>query len=211
MTTTPRDNDIGRYGRWADSYNGSILQRLIFGPLHEFTLQQAATSMAEPHTILDIGCGTGLLLQRAGRRFPSAELTGIDAAEEMILVAQLSIPAGAPVRFMQGFAEQLPFPAASFDLVLSTISFHHWTDQVRGLHEVQRVLLPGGVLALADAMSAGWLRWLLARSHHGRFHTPSDLTGMLHEAGLQVEGLAAVPHFAGSLRVALARAPDANR
>ena len=74
----------------------------------------------------------------------AAELTGADPAAGMIDQARAAAPGGASVRFVQAFAEELPFPDASFDLVTSTMSFHHWADQRRGLREVRRVLAPGG-------------------------------------------------------------------
>jgi len=201
-----RDRDVDRFGRWADSYQESILQRLVFAPLQELTLREAEASIPNPKSILDIGCGTGLLLHKAACRFPSSELTGIDAAEDMIRVAQESVPEGIPVHFVQAFAEQLPFPDMVFDLVLTTMSFHHWADQRKALHEVQRVLVPGGVLALADAMHAGWMRWVLAPSKHGRFNKPSLLEGMLWGAGLDVERLIPVSRFGGTICVVIAHA-----
>lgn len=203
-----RDGDVGRFGRWADSYNESRLQRLVFAPLQETTLREAAILLPAPVAILDIGCGTGLLLQRAARRFPSAELTGIDAAAEMIGVAQASVPDGVPVRFVRAFAEELPFPDASFDLVLTTMSFHDWADQPAALREVRRVLAAGGVFALADALAVGWLRWLFARSRHGRFNSPPALRGMLRDAGLQGEKVVSVPRFGGTVQVVLSGAGD---
>ncbi len=208
MAAAERDKDVARFGRWAGSYNGSILQRLIFAPLQEVALEQAAALVQDPHAILEIGCGTGLLLRRAARRFPLAELTGIDPAEGMIRVARASVPQGAPVRFLHAFAEELPFPAASFDLVLTTMSFHHWADQEQALREVCRVLVPGGVFALADALAAGGLRWLIARSGHGRFNAPSILSGMLRDAGLNVEKMIPMARFGGTVQVVFSRAPD---
>ena len=67
---------------------------------------------------------------------PSAEMTdgrGADAGGEDRL------------RFVQAPAEELPLLGGHFDLVLSTLSFHHWADQRIGLREVGRVLAPRGV------------------------------------------------------------------
>jgi len=209
MTNDYRDTDIGRFGRWADSYDESVLQRLIFAPLQEFTLRAAAAAFPDPGAILDIGCGTGLLLRRAARHFSSSKLTGIDAAEEMIRVAQSSVPEGIPVHFMHAFAEQLPFAARSFDLILTTMSFHHWSDQAKALREVRRVLVPGGVFALADAMPTSLWRWLFARSAHGRFNKLPVLEGMLRDAGLWVDKRLPVPRFGGTVQVVLTRAAAA--
>ncbi len=207
MPQAPRDADVGRFGRWAANYNDSLLQRLVFAPVQELILQEAARAFPRPGAILDIGCGTGLLLQRAARRFPAARLTGIDPAEEMIRVAQSSAPEGASVRFVHGLAEQQPFADSSFELVLTTMSFHHWTDQAQALREVRRVLAPGGVFALADALPVGWPHWLLARSGDGRFNDPTTLAAMVRDAGLQPERLVPIRRFDGVVKVALARAP----
>ena len=61
-----------------------------------------------------------------------------------------------------GTAEQLPWPAATFDLVVSTTSFDHWADQRAGLAQCARVLAPGGCLVLADLFSVLLLPTLLA-------------------------------------------------
>lgn len=46
--------------------------------------------------------------------------------------------------FYVGMAESIPLPGNSVDLVFSTLSFHHWSDQMKGLREIVRVLRPGG-------------------------------------------------------------------
>jgi ubiquinone/menaquinone biosynthesis C-methylase UbiE len=75
----------------------------------------------------------------------------------MIAAAMIGAARGAAtderLRFAAGTAERLPWPAASFDLVVSTTSFDHWADQRAGLAECARVLAPGGFLVLADLFS----------------------------------------------------------
>ena len=110
-----------------------------------------------PRRILDVGCGTGYLLRQLAARVPAAvELAGVDAAPAMIETARAR--AGDDrLRFSTGVAERLPHPGQTFDLVVSTTSFDHWADQLAGLTECARVLVPGGHLVLADQFSA----WLL--------------------------------------------------
>ena len=84
---------------------------------------------------------------------PQAEiLAGIDAAPAMIEVATAAAADDRP-RFVVGAAERLPWPASTFDLVVSMTSFDHWADQRAGLAECARVLAPGGCLVLADLFS----------------------------------------------------------
>jgi ubiquinone/menaquinone biosynthesis C-methylase UbiE len=137
-----------------------------------------------PKRILDVGCGTGYLLGRFAARAPGAEvLAGIDAvAPAMIEVARVGA-ADDRLRFVAGTAERLPWPAATFDLVVSTTSFDHWADQRAGLAECARLLAPGGCLVLADLFSALLLPTLLA-GRRGKARTRRRAARLLTAAGL---------------------------
>ncbi len=67
----------------------------------------------------------------------------MDPAEGMIKQGTALLPPGANIRLRHGTAESLRFSDASFDLILSTMSFHHWRDRAQGVREVRRVLAPG--------------------------------------------------------------------
>jgi ubiquinone/menaquinone biosynthesis C-methylase UbiE len=82
-----------------------------------------------------------------------------------------------------GTAERLPWPAATFDLVVSTTSFDHWADQRAGLAECARVLAPGGCLVLADLFSVLLLPTLLA-GRRGKARTRRLATRLLTATGL---------------------------
>ena len=126
--------------------------------MHRASLNAVRASGAPPRRILDVGCGTGRLLARAAAVFPGAGLAGVDPAAGMVAEAAASLSADVDARFVRGAAERLPFADGSFDLVLSSMSFHHWADQRTALGEVRRVLRPGGIVALADGFAVGLLR-----------------------------------------------------
>ena len=130
-----------------------------------------------------MGCGTGYLLGRLAARAPQAEaLAGIDAAPAMIAAAT-GAAADSRLHFVAGAAEQLPWPAGTFDLVVSTTSFDHWADQRAGLAECARVLAPGGCLVLADLFSVVLLPTLLA-GRRGKARTRRRATHLLMATGL---------------------------
>jgi ubiquinone/menaquinone biosynthesis C-methylase UbiE len=86
------------------------------------------------------------------------------------------------LRFCIGAAERLPYPDSSFDLLVSTTSFDHWSDQQAGLRECARVLMPGGHLMLVDLFSL-WLIPTLTGGRRGKARTPKRVGHLLSAAG----------------------------
>jgi len=101
---------------------------------------------------LDAGCGTGFLsLELAGR---GHRVTGIDFAPAMLELAKAKAgEAGAAVRFDEADAEQLPFAAGSFDLVMTRHVLWTLPHPEAAIDEWIRVLRPGGRLAVIDGHS----------------------------------------------------------
>lgn len=196
-----KGHDVDRFNRWAPTYDRHHLQRLVFVPMQRTVLDLAAGEVANPRTILDVGCGTGRLLRSAHVRFPGAAVYGVDAAVEMVKQAAALTPAGSGIQFQQATAESLPFPDSRFDLVFSTMTFHHWSDQRKGIAEIRRVLAPGGKWLLADFIPTGLMRLIRHLLHIGRFPVRGELDAMLTDAGLAVSAERRVPGLGGQVSV----------
>ena len=104
-------------------------------------------SLADARRLLDVGCGPGQFTILAAERLPHAEVWGVDVAPTMIELARAHAAgsdATARLHFEVADVARLPFPDAHFDAVLSSGSIKHWPDQIAGLREMHRVLVPGG-------------------------------------------------------------------
>jgi ubiquinone/menaquinone biosynthesis C-methylase UbiE len=177
-----RDRDVAAFGERAQGYDEGWRGRMHH-QIADDMADLALTCVPAPSRILDVGCGTGYLLGRLAGRLPQAEvLAGIDAAPAMIAVAR-SGAADDRLRLAVGTAERLPWPAESFDLVVSTTSFDHWADQRAGLAECARVLAPGGCLVLADLFSV-LLVPTLAGGRRGKARTKRQATRLVRAVGL---------------------------
>lgn len=119
-------------------------------------VHQEMISLAGPRDgrrVLDVGCGTGNLLRATGKRHRDVELVGIDPDLKMLARAERKIRrAGLTAQLDRGFAQELAFPDAAFDVVFSSLMLHHLDlpSKDEMLAEIRRVLRPGGVLVLAD-------------------------------------------------------------
>jgi ubiquinone/menaquinone biosynthesis C-methylase UbiE len=98
--------------------------------------------------VLDVGCGTGELLRRLRAKYPGAVLAGLDPVPEMLDVARDKLSGAEDLRV--GYADALPWAAASFDVVVSCNMFHYITHPVEALREMARAIRPGGALVLTD-------------------------------------------------------------
>jgi len=101
----------------------------------------------EYKNLLDIGCGTGYLIDMLSKNH-KAEYTGLDLSPEMIKEANKKKIKNAT--FIEGISDDLPFEDKSFDIVTCSQSFHHYPKTDKPLKEALRVLKPGGLYIISD-------------------------------------------------------------
>jgi ubiquinone/menaquinone biosynthesis C-methylase UbiE len=109
--------------------------------------------LAPGQSVLDIGCGTGTLAIRIKEAEPGVKIVGLDPDPQILRIAMAKAHrASAEVGFKRGSAESMPFEDATFDVVVSSLAFHHLPRGVKrtALKETIRVLKPGGRLLIAD-------------------------------------------------------------
>lgn len=114
--------------------------------------------------VLDIGTGPGTIPVHLKKRHPDVFFAGLDISPNILQKAMRDRTTGAAsVAFLCADGETLPFAEGSFDVVLSFFALHHMDHPDRVLHEIDRVLKPGGALLLIDFkrdMAAGLFRLL---------------------------------------------------
>jgi ubiquinone/menaquinone biosynthesis C-methylase UbiE len=141
MTTRPTTAPYAKYAASAAENYERHFVPAIGEPVARRLLDAARPAPGE--RVLDVACGTGIAARLAvdGRR-PAGHVTGLDANPGMLEVARRSRPAG--IEWHEAPAEDMPLPDASFDLVLCSMGVQFFSDKVRALREMRRVLAPGG-------------------------------------------------------------------
>jgi ubiquinone/menaquinone biosynthesis C-methylase UbiE len=157
-----------------------------------------AAALDGSELLLDAGSGTGHTAHYFAPHV--AQVIAYDLSAEMLahgerLAHEKQL---TNITFRQGDVEELPFPAASFDRVITRYSAHHWPHPTVALQEFKRVLKPTGLLLIADVVS-----WddptldthfqaieLLRDPSHVRDHTVHQWRAMVEAAGFQAD----LPH-----------------
>lgn len=234
-STTLDAEEVARFarlaGEWWDA-NGP------FKPLHrinpvrltyirdrlcrKFGRDKAAASSLAGLSVLDIGCGGGLVAEPLARL--GADVTGIDPAPENIEAAKAHAKgARLDITYHSATGEELAASGESFDAVLLLEVIEHVPDVPLFLRSVAPLVKPGGVMilstlnrtlkayALAIIGAELILRWLPLGTHNwNRFVTPEELRGALKGAGLTLSDLTGMVYNPLADEWRLARDTDVN-
>ena len=211
IATTVDDAEIARFSAIADEWwdeNGKFAPLHRLNPtrlsylrtqiLRHFSLDDASATPCNNLSLVDIGCGGGLIAEPMARL--GASVTGVDASETNIAVAGLHAKnAGLSIDYRATTAEQLSLEGAKFDVVLALEIIEHVADTGFFYDAVTSLVKPGGLLILStlnrtaksyaiSIVGAEYiLRWLPRGTHTwSKFIKPSEMARDLRQRGFTV-------------------------
>jgi SAM-dependent methyltransferase len=173
------EDDEQPYDRLAEGYArhwGPVIRPAAERVLDHLAARLAAPDLAAPDRhvdLLDIGTGTGALAIEALRRWPGLHVTGVDPSTGMLDVArrlaeeQLGGHVAANYDTAQGWADELDFDDAAFDLAVSSFVLQLVPSRHAALQEIRRVLRPQGILA--------WVAWQRSSEPYAPDHVVNEV------------------------------------
>ncbi|MBC8044836.1 MAG: class I SAM-dependent methyltransferase [Rhizobacter sp.] len=136
-----------------------ITNRILFPSEEMIRSETAAMFKPDITTVLDLACGTGTATRAVAKRFPNAQITGIDLSPYMLVAAKVKADAAQlkNISFQHANAEYLPFADQSFDAVTASLLFHELPPDagLKVMREALRVLKPNGEFVVFDGAQSG--------------------------------------------------------
>lgn len=135
LTRNPGGNPAQNYERFFVPAIGAPVARDVV----------AIAALQPGESVLDVACGTGVVTRLAAERVGAAgSVTGLDIQPGMLAVAASATPPELSIDWREADAQALPFPDETFDVVFCQMGLQFVTDKHEALHEMWRVLKPGG-------------------------------------------------------------------
>lgn len=146
----------------------------FFTPFYDLIIEQGGlgksfqkkilnyAQIKDGESILDVGCGAGGLLVMIKSNYPKCKVTGVDPDGKILKLAKGKIlRKNLDIELINTWAEELPFGSSTFDLVISSLTFHHLPTEIKkqALKEIYRVLRKDGRFLLVDIGEPKTLFW----------------------------------------------------
>jgi ubiquinone/menaquinone biosynthesis C-methylase UbiE len=189
MDTSRHDADvIDQFTRQAEPF----VERHGYGKQALLELMADCAAVKPEDDVLDVACGPGIVSCFFARR--ARRVTGLDLVPAMLERARrFQVEQQVTnVDWQAGSCTDLPFPSASFDLVVTRFSFHHFLEPARALAEMARVARPGETVLLCDVApaadtQAAFNHWEILRDpSHTRALTQAEMEALGDQAGLEL-------------------------
>ncbi len=169
-------------------------------------LRRVPARLGRTPRVLDVACGTGILLRRLLEELPGVEAFGVDASTEMLSQARETLRPWPQARLIQAVVGPeptgcLPFAPGTFDLITCTNTLHYFSSPAAALTCLGQLLAQDGQLVVEDFARRGppfpWraFEWLLRTvdASHVRAYTLAEARALCQEAGLQIAGARTFP------------------
>jgi SAM-dependent methyltransferase len=165
------------HGRKArETYGADDAHSFLWAPVLD------ALDLGPEDRLLDVGCGGGAFLRRAGES--GCAVAGLDHSPQMVRLARKKTAA----RIELGEVEAMPFADGEFTALSCLVAFFFFPDPVAALREMRRVLDPasGRIAVMTTAPEAkGTMAAPYPLATRGRFHTDDALVALAREAGFR--------------------------
>lgn len=189
------------HDRLVETQFGPKAEAYVTSPVHasgaDLDWLETLAAAAPGGRALDLGCGGGHVAYRLAVHMKT--VVAYDLSHEMLeAVDRTAASKGlSNIETRAGRAERLPYPDASFDLVASRFSAHHWGELQAGLNEARRVIRPGGRAVFIDGMAPARAAAdthlqtveVLRDPSHGRDYSAAEWATALGRAGFAVESM----------------------
>jgi ubiquinone/menaquinone biosynthesis C-methylase UbiE len=126
--------DVNRRNHWQEALEVPVMVKSL--------------GLAEGQRVLEVGCGRGVALPPLTSWLRPRRLAGLDVDRPLLEIARSRLRElclESQVELVHGDVRELPFPEASFDVVIDFGTCYHVARRARALHEIARVLAPGGL------------------------------------------------------------------
>ena len=179
------DNVLKDYERIAGFYDTHWSD--YTNAIHDWTLSRIKETQS-PQSILDVGCGTGMMLQRLSEVFPSSDLTGLDTSPSMLKQAVENCP---EARLVETNVDN-DWPLCGehrWDAVLSLSVLHHLEDHKAHFHRLHHYCSKDGAAYLADfaldslSMTIGDIWWKMRLPSYVKAYSSKRLKQLIQESG----------------------------
>jgi len=198
MSTYYTGRRAQRYNaRWRTFSEKTLAEALAM--IDVTALRNVPEHLGRPPRVLDVACGTGILLKELLERVPGIEVYGADASADMLAQALIALKDRPNVHLERvqigtGETAGLPFAQETFDLITCTNALHDMPEPTGMLAGLRRLLAPGGQLVVEDFAPREprffWtaFEWLLQRIEKSRVHayTLPEAQALCQQAGLHV-------------------------
>jgi ubiquinone/menaquinone biosynthesis C-methylase UbiE len=183
---TREQDSIKQFNSWAQDYDKKLHLPFLLS-------NKAIINHLNPKpdsSILDVGCGTGILLHQLSLRSDDLTLYGTDISPEMVTKAKAKLGKNASIT--NASANALPYADNSFEYVISATAFHHFSDANNAIREMYRVLKNDGTVLILDPYRDGPLRKIILsilnvifKEKDAQFFTRREMYRMFRDAGFE--------------------------